>query len=761
MINLPRNKVYIILFLVQVLIIIHNADGLQIVDQVINYAATTSSGVTVLKCTFILNLVFEKFEFLNATSSTPPILFNFNNLSYLTVQVAEVLAGSYPSVTIFEGTSSNSQSYDFSFPDNLCKDIPLSTNLQSFIPHFAFYNKKQAFGYSYKILAISDASDYFLMASKSVTDALLFQSTAFFNPRAIVVYGKLNYPYSGTNPIKLILRSGGLPPVDIDISTPLIVVPKPTVLSLENHAKYNSFLINISDPSGVAKINSFGKNLQVGTYFEDFMVPVYGNPQQAIYIGYKKFLSSSINANFTTEVAVLGLSSELLTTINYMNVYNPDETSSTLSLNTSSTDFITTFTTTVDKKFDYYYVNIKKILSPYQSYPYGFAGGNLKKLVFSSSIFLPKYNNVNYFTISTFATLRAYYSPRLDFFQIIIQNVVHIPLVNGKLLTRAYLSCGKYGFQSLTFNVNSRKPIVASDLVMGDSAYGVYESIVQNPFIGISTYTLRPHFPTTEVINSSLLKYYKGLRFVDLTLFKFEKNNIDISSQGVWNTVYLNSSNADTTLMIPFKLISNTELANNLTNEQIQWDYLRWDYSLKLYSLKFYIPARLFTGNVHYNLYIQESIVDPSMLSTLFNYALLYVSSTNADEMAPIVGNISRFSDFTNNKVTLVWRIQILDPLNGLESGNLTINSDIDYLGYKFTFGPCDSIDPYQGIYEFNITIDATCRSQTYSIKELTLRDTSGHFSNSTVSKKYEYPITNPFINHPDISIYGLTTQCS
>jgi len=596
--------------------------------------------------------------------------------------------------------------------ETICKDIPLSTKFREpFNPNLVLFNKKKLVDNIYNFLVFMENTSDFEVNSILASSPIIFSGIQKLNPFTAISNGKLNSLYIGsTSEISIEIKSGILTPNTTKLQTPLIdlTLDRPSQKGILVHGLnlYNSFLINITDPSGKAMIAAFSKNLQGGTLAQDYLVPVYGNPQEASYIGYKRFLLNAPNSAYSVEISCFGHSNYHLTSIGYNTDSNPElSPSSSIIVKTNNEKFIATFTTTItNTRMDYYFINGKKIYNPLKLYPYGYVGGNFKSLNFSRSLFLPKYSNVNKIEIVTMISGSSLYVPLLDQGSPYINSIDIIPLINGKYLIRTNLSCGQYGLKSLNFE--SFKKIIASDLVYGDNTNGIYEKVVYM-LSPVYNYQLITNYPfTTPIISSLFHNFEKGIRFYDIKTFYFEKNDIDLSFGGVWNTLYLNSTNPDTTTIIPFKLISTTEIGYNVINDDFEWDFLRWDFSLKMYKLNFYIPARIFTGPVHYYIYIQGIMADATTLSTFLPSSSLNVISSYADEMPPIINSIEvSSSQQTNNIQTVVWKIKITDPLNGLESGNLTINSDVDYLGYQFTFGPCDSIDPKTLYLSLNLTL--------------------------------------------------------
>ncbi|KAF2071830.1 hypothetical protein CYY_006847 [Polysphondylium violaceum] len=238
-----------------------------------------------------------------------------------------------------------------------------------------------------------------------------------------------------------------------------------------------------------------------------------------------------------------------------------------------------------------------------------------------------------------------------------------------------------------------------------------------------------------------------------ITMVKFESNNIDLSKFGAFNTFYLNLSNASP-LIAPSVHFTTYQDGRQVVLDEFTVMSMEWDDSLKLFKKRFFLPVRLFSRNINYVIYFDGNLVSSASLFQQFGAdAILSVHSDNPDEMPPIVTRVlfspSALTINSGEITTITLTIDIEDPINGLDSGFIRIGSDYDsFSGYSFDFTPADAInrDPFFGTYQFTFTIDGNCRSQNYNIKELRLKDTSGHESQTDpkrinpLFKLYESP---------------------
>ncbi|KAN0025157.1 hypothetical protein ACTFIV_009573 [Dictyostelium citrinum] len=405
----------------------------------------------------------------------------------------------------------------------------------------------------------------------------------------------------------------------------------------------------------------------------------------------------------------------------------------------------------------------------YFSSPYGMGNGNEKDYQFKLSVLVPEYSlfiSPGYL-LSTNTQFPSATPPRdnslpIDTQPPSIESVEYSILPNSIVIIRLHIKDDISGFRSMLLG---NTIVRASDLVSGDLNDGYYEtrlvirtfsqlslqlfdrvgnefnpnSDFANPFIGMNY-----QFPSEPSFISS---------FLDINTFYFDKNDIDLSGFGSVVTVYVNYENSSPE-QVPFFVVL---LTGELNLNKVLWDYpMSWDSNKKIFKRKFYLPPRLNTGNIEYQLLIPPLTISRETVYSKFgDAALLRVKSTLSDEMPPIVSkayfNIQSLTLNNGDSVMVKLNLQIDDPINGLKNGSLSIASDFDSInGYHFDFDPTSAINrsPYYGIYEFSFQLSGNCRSQQFSIQSLELIDRSDHFS-STI---------NPYAMSPLYKINDLPT---
>ncbi|KAF2068420.1 hypothetical protein CYY_010255, partial [Polysphondylium violaceum] len=356
----------------------------------------------------------------------------------------------------------------------------------------------------------------------------------------------------------------------------------------------------------------------------------------------------------------------------------------------------------------------------------------------------------------------------------VIVSIEFESLPNGFTLIRLHITDDISGFSIFFFSYNYAV-VSPANLVSGTLLDGVYELRMQTyftPAISYSIYvrdkagnygsysdsTSRPYYNMqSQLPEVPILK----VDYEDITTFRFEPNNINVTTFGSLCTLYFGfkGMTSDNSIPLFIRLSKSIDL---LELEDISiLKSMRWDSSLNLYKYQFFIPPRLFTGNIDYQIFIGQTIVNPTTTYQFFGeQALLKVYSDISDEMPPIVTKYSFSpSSVTINQgqsVQVTLTVDIEDPINGLDYGSIKIGSDYDSkVGYSFTFTPVDAINknPYYGTYQFKFTVNGNCRSQNFKIIAMGLTDTSGHrsvmsaYSTSVINplyKLYDTPVTMP-----------------
>ncbi|KAN0030068.1 hypothetical protein ACTA71_008212 [Dictyostelium dimigraforme] len=413
----------------------------------------------------------------------------------------------------------------------------------------------------------------------------------------------------------------------------------------------------------------------------------------------------------------------------------------------------------------------------YFSSPYGIGSGTEKDYKFKLSTLVPEYLTIinPAYLLSTRTTFPSAIPPKHNGLPIdrkppSIESVEYIQLPNSIIVIRIHIKDDISGFKQM---IIGNTIIRISDLVSGDLNDGYYETQMvirtfsqlslqlfdragnefnpnsesSNPYIGMNY-----PFPSEPSLIST---------FLEITTFYFDKNDIDLSSFGSVVTVYVNYENSSPE-QVPFFLVL---LAGESISNIPIWNYpMSWDSNKRIFKRKFYLPPRLNSGIIEYQLLIPPlTIGRETMYSKFGDAALLRVFSTLSDEIPPIVSkayfNVQSLTLNSKDSVIIKLHLEIDDPINGLKNGSVSIGSDFDSInGYNFQFDPTSAINrsPYYGIYEFQFQLTGNCRSQSFSIKSMELIDRSDHFSStindysiSPLFKINDLPTLNVTCNNP------------
>ncbi|KAF2068257.1 hypothetical protein CYY_010418, partial [Polysphondylium violaceum] len=334
-----------------------------------------------------------------------------------------------------------------------------------------------------------------------------------------------------------------------------------------------------------------------------------------------------------------------------------------------------------------------------------------------------------------------------------VTNIEFEYLSSGYCLIRVHITDNQSGFSRLFFSVPA-SVITPQNLVSGNLLDGVYELRTQTfllPSVIRYGYTINDKAGNEKVVSTtnSFRPYYlidaqipelpsPTFDYEDITTFKFEPNNINVTTFGSLCTLYFGYKGMTSDNMPPvfIRLTKSTDYLLETTSFA-DIPLMQWDTSLNLYKYQFFIPPRLFSGNIDYQVYAGSLNINPTIMYQFFGEkALLKVYSDISDEMPPIVTKYSFSpSSVTINQgqsVQVTLTVDIEDPINGLDYGSIKIGSDYDSkVGYSFTFTPVDAINknPYYGTYQFKFTVNGNCRSQSFKIVDISLTDTSGHKS--------------------------------
>ncbi|KYQ93135.1 hypothetical protein DLAC_05766 [Tieghemostelium lacteum] len=285
--------------------------------------------------------------------------------------------------------------------------------------------------------------------------------------------------------------------------------------------------------------------------------------------------------------------------------------------------------------------------------------------------------------------------------------------------------------------------LTSANLVSGSLTDGTFESIIdysihindplrfsQNliqSYFNISDYSLNYYaidplnygFPYTPPSDDFHINPF------DLTEIRFKFNNVDLSDHGIWNTVYLKyngASNNHSPYFVPLIIRG----VDNFNLEKLERFRMEWDNIVKAFKYDFYMPSRLYSGTIDYNIYIKPwHFTVQSLYSVLGSQVLLNVTSQQGDELPPIFSSFTTgtLSNNTGYYVTFALESSLVPFKNGI----IQFTSSLDNIGYTIEFTNSDLVN---GSVTFNrlLVIQPTV-GHTYKVTRVELTDESGHMS--------------------------------
>ncbi|KAM9996017.1 hypothetical protein ACTFIY_002198 [Dictyostelium cf. discoideum] len=288
--------------------------------------------------------------------------------------------------------------------------------------------------------------------------------------------------------------------------------------------------------------------------------------------------------------------------------------------------------------------------------------------------------------------------------------------------------------------------------------YGFTPVCKKSAFLDFAGNTQVQNQPFTDLIKSYInittsFKYliintpsYQAKTLSDFQEFYFSFNNINLTNQGFYNTLYFKfkDNNNDPDYCIKFRLAISGGYPNPIDYYSI------WDNNLQKYKVEFYLPPNLSKMNILYYIYLGldhdtqystshfQSWVSP-------NNATLSVYSSIGDMMPPLVRSYVVNVSSVDSGDFLNYYLTIEDGYNGFDYGEITIMGSVDFIQWNFTFSSGENKNPLVGVYNFSIYIPK-CIAQSYNIYHLKLVDKTGVFSEYIFSKPQPFPIIDPLV---------------
>ncbi|KYR02727.1 hypothetical protein DLAC_00191 [Tieghemostelium lacteum] len=718
------------------------------------------------KCVATVEYLFNSsFRSITSPASATVVLFGEN---YYVTQTYTLDNGQYVSFTLKDALS---KSYTVN-TEIQCIQNPTPLAVESNL-YWKFFNRKMFNEYVYTLAIIYNAQNLgFQFQDASGSMVFKIQSTSNRLAPMQLNYLKYNYPYSNYGPtyqVQSVMYTNSVTfTYNLDIPS---YSTAPTVGSgsvIYNNGRIFSMVVLGLGPQGrlTANAQQLGNNMQV--------FPVYGNENSSTWFGHFLGFPSTTNlAQQSVNVYAIGQAASPLLQFKY--------TTPTITIGTPSTGGYTPIgnqslhyshvsATVVNQGLSSITLETATLLKPLKMYPYGFTSGTYAQLDYQITYPLSKYGKDTTATCLIDSTAHPMpFSFIPDNIPPSINNVEFKILENtAEVLIRVSASDNISGVHYITFSFGGM--MTFSDLSIGTPLSGTYEKIfnlVSARNTQVFVYDFAGNLAT---LTSNMLYAFPKASFDihNIWLWYFEKNDIDVSSSGSKNTLYI-SADVPTNKLFGFKLISTFEIAAQMSELEISdrpYDMVKWDPISNMFKVDFYIPARMFFGNLDYVFMVDGIEYDTSAISSIIGTnSTLRVKNHNADEMPPIVQSYNIYPSSVINvngvDVTFGIKFNITDQINGIESVNVTIASNLDPVGKIWSFKLNGEL-AYTTISELKMKA-SKCIPQIYYIKDLSTRDTSGHFASTSYfpSTFYKPYIMTPFYLLEPVDLVTITVNCA
>ncbi|KAF2068660.1 hypothetical protein CYY_010017, partial [Polysphondylium violaceum] len=515
-------------------------------------------------------------------------------------------------------------------------------------------------------------------------------------------------------------------------------------------------------------------------YKYDMNVPVYGTPANAKYFGLIPVQGSSAPTNFYLE-SIAKTGSTRLSPNHQIQYQTPARSNEVPTDATTSSSDVTelgpgfklfSLKSKTHTYFGFSYSESGNGSKPFETtYPYGITNGNVKEFYHACTKFVDNYSPSSqaYCAGLSFNNLQNPLAT-VDDISPSVTNVEVFGLDAEKVLIRVYANDDISGIQKLEFLEGTSNAVTNRDLVKGTKMNGVYEIVAKfisytynsprftaydtktnmlklkssKAILNTLTRERVPRYPIYDFIQST------NLQTLEFTFIQFKYNDVDLSTTGINNSLYFNITNAHPSMVPRVRFFATKlDLFDPSINYQESFIEGFWNATIKLYQVDFYLPPRIFTGTVPFNIFMAPNAWESAMLVSAYGaQSQLRVISSNGDLMPPVVSAYAAYPSTAVNVVVnteIGWTITIQDPINGLKSATFNITSDYDWEPYTIKVTPANVVsgDKYTGVYNIRIPVSVNCRSQIFKISSMVMTDTSDHSSfypsNGQVNSLYKF----------------------
>ncbi|KYQ92427.1 hypothetical protein DLAC_11651 [Tieghemostelium lacteum] len=353
------------------------------------------------------------------------------------------------------------------------------------------------------------------------------------------------------------------------------------------------------------------------------------------------------------------------------------------------------------------------------------------------------------------------FSANVDTKSPVIGFVYFYPLQNSSVLVQISASDQESGINR--FVLLNQYTIYAHESAISEPQYssdgylisGIFEAILEfngkpinvfDPIIAVDNVGNIGTYSLTTTLTPPFLRFpgtipadqFIPSNFFDVFHFLFTEYNSTTQIQV--NTLYVNFTQPMDKNVKVYLIFDH----NRMT--MIPGEY---DHDLKMWVIDFMVPLNPTGSKIFYSFSFPEMLVTSAALEKLVgSNSQLTVNITKGDRMPPIITSLTILGGFGYGG----FEITIEDQINGLQSGEVRIQSNIESEPYYFHFDPITGDkDPYLGTYQFIIpeALYPQCNQPIYfQIVYVRLVDRGNLESiyDKGISLQDGFPVINPLL---------------
>ncbi|KYQ91163.1 hypothetical protein DLAC_11708 [Tieghemostelium lacteum] len=388
-------------------------------------------------------------------------------------------------------------------------------------------------------------------------------------------------------------------------------------------------------------------------------------------------------------------------------------------------------------------------------YPYNIISGNSSSLTTTSIL----YNNGFKSDIKIFSTMLYTSGSTIDSAAPTLKNVQLIGIGQMKVLVRVTASDQISGIFKIV--INEVFELSTNDLASGSVLDGTFEKIMDltKYLNSLDLYIIKVYDFVGNIDSSAAfnIDYNCSFPYISYSLagsassksilkpkitgFKFSNKNVQVSSTAVSNSLFINFTNADPSVLVALRVFDGTK------NEF--WG--GWDKGAKMYKIDFVIQPRPAPGFMDFAITYPRWVYYSHELDYYsFSDQKLYINSQITDRMPPLISQL--YSYISGGNVT--WVIAVEEQHNGLKNASFVIVGTVDVKPYVFTY-TFDSF-PVTQMFLLEIPQPFECITQTYRLTEISLTDSAGlksYYQNNQLD------VTSPVPVSPLLKVFSNYTQ--